>query len=265
MIRLLHAELLKLRSTRTAWGLLIGLVPYVALNAFAQFAQSAFAGSRPAGTPGPPPLTDPQTIRGVLSGALSARTLLLVLGILMITTEYRHQTATPTFLAAPRRSMVVGAKLLAATVVGVLYGIVAVLVAIVTGYICYAAKGETFTVGVDKAPQAIIGIIGVIAVYTVIGIGVGTLIKNQVGAILAALGWTLAGESITTFLLTLWHNNGDKIYRWFPGNAASAITEQFLGGGVRLLAPWAGALVLIAYGLVFAALGSVLTLRRDVT
>lgn len=265
MKRLVRAELLKLRTTRTAWGLLIGLVPYVALNAFGQFAQSAFAGARQAGSPAPPPLTDPQTIRGVLSGALSARTLLLVLGILMITSEYRHQTVTPTFLAAPRRSMVVAAKLLAALLVGAAYAVVALVVAIITGYICYAAKGETFTVNVDKAPQAVVGIVLVIAVYAVVGIGVGTLIKNQVGALLVALGWTLAGEAIATLLLTLWHHQGEKIYRFFPGNAASAITDQYLGGGVHLLAPWAGAAVLLGYGLLFAALGSVLTLRRDVT
>jgi ABC-type transport system involved in multi-copper enzyme maturation permease subunit len=255
--RLVRAELLKLRTTRTAWGLLIGLVPYVALNAFGQFAQSAFAGTQTSGGARPPALSDPQAIRGVLSGALSARTLLLVLGILMITTEYRHQTATPTFLAAPRRSLVVGAKLIAASAVGVVYGIVAVVVAAVTGFICYAAKGETFTLNVAKAPQAIIGIVGVVAIYTVIGIGLGTLVRNQVAAILIAVGWTLAAEAIVTLLLTLWHHQGDKIYRWFPGNAASAITEQFLGGGLRLLAPWAGALVLVGYGLVFAALGSV--------
>ncbi len=60
-------------------------------------------------------------------------------------------------------------------------------------------------------------------------------------------------------------HQGDKIYRWFPGNAASAITEQYLGGGLRLVAPRVGAVVLLGYGVLFAALGSVLTLRRDVT
>ncbi len=263
MIRLVRAELLKLRTTRTTWGLLVGLVPFVALNTFTHLLQYLFK-PQPGQKP-PPPLTDPAVARAFLSGAISAKTLVLLLGILMITTEFRHQTATPTFLASPRRSLVVAAKLLAAAIVGLTFAIVAVLVAITTSYICYAIKGETFDPGVAKVPQAILGILLVITMYAVIGIGVGTLLKNQVAALLVALGWTLAGEFAVTLLLGIW-SQGDKIYRWFPGNSATAITSQYIGGGdVKLLSAWAAALVLVGYALVFAYLGSVLTLRRDVT
>lgn len=264
MIDLVRSELLKLRTTWTMWGLLIGLVPYVAFNAFAQFAIFAFPPDASEGGELPPGLTSDQAIRSVLSGAISAKTLVLVLGILMITTEFRHMTVTPILLAAPRRSLVVAAKLLAATIVGVLFALFAVAVVIITGYICYALKGETFTLGVAKVPQSILGIVLVITVYTVIGIGVGTLLKNQVAALLIALGWTLAAEGIVTVLLSLW-KHGDKITRYFPGNAASAVTDKYIGGGFALLGPWTGAAVLLLYGLLFAALGSRLTLRRDVT
>lgn len=267
MISLIKAELLKMRTTWTAWGLLIALVPYVALNAFIQFATYHFttADNQPQGQPPSPALTDPEAIRGVLSGALSARTLVLLLGILMITTEFRHMTVTPTFLSSPQRSMVVGAKLSAGAIVGVIFAAAALLVDIVTGSICYAIVGETFTLSVDKAPQAILGIFLVIVTFTLIGIGLGTLLKNQIAAILVGLGWTLAAEKIASVLLSLWHHQGDKIYRYFPGNAASAITDQFLGGDTQLLKPWQGAVVLVMYAVIFSALGARLTLRRDVT
>ncbi len=267
MTGLVRSELLKLRTTRTMWGLLIGLVPFVAFNAFLNFARSAFFDRDAAaleGGPPPPALTDDATIRSVLSGAISAKTLVLVLGILIITTEYRHMTVTPTFLAAPRRSLVVAAKLAVAAIVGVAFGVIAVAVATLTGYISYAFKGETFTLGVDKAPQAILGIILIVTIYTIIGIGVGTLLKNQVAAILVGLGWSLAAEGVVSALLSLW-DKGENIYRYFPGNAASAVTDQYLGGFEGLVTPWQGALILVAYGLVFAALGSRLTLRRDIT
>jgi len=266
VIDLVRSELLKLRTTRTMWGLLIGLVPFVALNAFINFAAYAFINRENevrAGRTPPPELTDPQAIRGVLSGAISAKTLVLVLGILLITSEYRHMTVTPTFLAAPRRSLVVAAKLIAAALVGTVFGIIAVAVAILTGYISYAFRGETFTPAVDKAPQAILGIILVITIYMVIGIGVGTLLRNQVAAVLVAVGWSLAAEGIISALLGLW-SQGENIYKFFPGNAASTLTEQFTGG-FSSLEPWQGAVVLVLYGLAFAALGSKLTLSRDVT
>ncbi len=264
MIDLVRAELLKLRTTWTLWGVLIGLVPYVAFNAFLQFASYHFTprDGDPAGLP--PELTSDQAIRGVLSGAISAKTLVLILGILMITTEYRHMTVTPTFLASPRRSLVVAAKLLAALILGLIFAVIAVAVTIITGYICYSLVGESFSLSVDKVPQAIGGIILVITTYAIIGIGIGTLIKNQVAALLLALGWTLAAEGIVSLLLRLW-SHGDKIFRFFPGNAASAVTDQFLGGEVAFLKPWQAAVVLVLYGLVFAGVGSRLTLRRDVT
>lgn len=262
MISLVRAELLKLRTTRVMWGLLIGLVPYVAFNAFGHFLPYLF---KPQPNAEPlAPLSDPSVIRAVLSGAISAKTLVLVLGILMITSEYRHMTITPTFLAAPRRSLVVTAKLIAATLVGIVFGVIAVTVAAITGYICYATKGESFSLTVDKAPQAILGIVIVVTAYTVVGIGVGTLLKNQVAAILVALGWTLAAELVVTGLLSLW-SQGDKIYRFLPGNAASAVTDQFTGGDFAQLSPWAGMAVLVLYGLLFAAVVSRLTLSRDVT
>ncbi|MDP9240427.1 MAG: hypothetical protein M3O55_07280 [Actinomycetota bacterium] len=267
MIHLINAELLKIRTTWTAWGLLIALVPLVALNAFIQFATYHFATpeNQPPGSPPPPALTDPQAIRGVLSGALSAKTLVLLLGILMITAEFRHMTVTPTFLSSPQRSMVVGAKLGAGVIIGVVFAAAALLVDVATGYICYAIVGETFTLNVDKAPQAILGIFLVITVYALIGIGLGALLKNQIAAILVGLGWNLAAEPLASTLLSLWHHQGDKIYRYFPGNAASAVTDRFLGGDFALLKPWQGAVVLLLYAVVFAALGARLTMRRDVT
>ncbi len=110
-----------------------------------------------------------------------------------------------------------------------------------------AVDDLTFTVAPNTSP----GFSAPTAQF--IGIGLGTLVRNQVAA------------TVITLLLSLWHHQGDKIYRWFPGNAGSAVTDQFLGGGLHLLAPWAGALVLLGYGVAFAALGSALTLRRDVT
>ena len=36
-------------------------------------------------------------------------------------------------------------------------------------------------------------------------------------------------------------------------------------GSLHLLSPWAGGALLLAYGLVFAIIGTMLTVRRDVT
>ena len=55
----------------------------------------------------------------------------LLIGTLMVTTEFRHKTLTPTFLATPKRGVVLWAKILVGIVVGVLFGVLGVLSSVV--------------------------------------------------------------------------------------------------------------------------------------
>ncbi|MFI5101396.1 MAG: ABC transporter permease, partial [Actinomycetes bacterium] len=92
---LLRSELLKITSIRSTYALAAGCLAYVALDVVAL----VFA----AGQPGVPALSDPATVRTVFASSGTASALVLVIGILGMTTEYRHQTVTPTFLVTPRR------------------------------------------------------------------------------------------------------------------------------------------------------------------
>lgn len=265
MIRLVNAEIIKIRTTKTVWGLLLLTLPLVALNAFLHFAQYHFTPARDAAVQGLPKLSDPEAIRSVLSGALSGKQLAIIIGILVVTTEFRHMTVTPTFLSAPRRSLVVVAKLIVGVLIGIAFSIVALVGTLITAFICYDAVGESYNLGVPGVGQAVGGTFLVITVFCLIGIGIGTLIKNQIAAILIVLGWNLVGETIFRVLLSLWKHHGNSISQWFPGNAASAVTSQYMPNGTSLLHPWQGIVTLIVYGAVFAVLGAALTLRRDIT
>ncbi len=107
MIALVRAEWTKLFTTKVWLGLLLGSVVMVA--AFSIFF-TAFAGNAESGLPavGTPLYEDL-----ILSNAANANILFLILGIIGMTQEYRHRTATPTFLTKPRRGLVVIAKLTA--------------------------------------------------------------------------------------------------------------------------------------------------------
>ena len=52
------------------------------------------------------------------------------------------------------------------------------------------------------------------------------------------------------------------VYKWLPGGASSALTA--VTQGPHLLNQWQGGLLLLAYGLAFAVLGTLLAVRRDV-
>ena len=53
-------------------------------------------------------------------------------------------------------------------------------------------------------------------------------------------------------------------YKWLPGGALRAVASSGQPGP-SLLHPWQGGLLLLGYGLVAAVIGTLLTVRRDIT
>jgi len=80
------------------------------------------------------------------------------------------------------------------------------------------------------------------AVYGMIGVGVGTLIHNQVAAIVVALVWMQVIEGLLVEVLA-------EVGKWLPGGAAASLAGYSTSRG-DLLPMWAGGLLIAAYGLV---------------
>jgi len=261
-MRLVRSELLKIRSTRLWWGLLIGVI---ALTAVQAGATAGFAGADlGAGQGRAPGLDEPETIRGVYAGAAFAGSYIfaLVLGIAGMTGEYRYQTATPTFLASPRRSRVVLAKGVAQLGFGLAYGALALLTALVVGGVVIAVRGHDL--GFDTPGLVRAGVLGVVAVglWGTIGMGIGTLIRNQVAAIMVGVFVTFLLEPLLS--LGLDALDLGNVAQWLPTNASAALTSPS-EATLSLLDWWVGGLVMAAYAVAFAGLGVALSVRRDVT
>ena len=259
---LVRSELRKIVSTRLWWGLLAGAVVYTVIQAGAN---AALAGATPgAGQPATPGLDTATAIRTVYAGAAfqGAYIFAMILGITGMTGEYRYQTITATFLASPRRSRVVGAKLAAHLLVGLGYGIVALVTALVVGGVVIVARGHGLGYGADRLwPSMLLAVVAV-ALWTVLGIGIGTLIRNQVAAILIGVFVIFLLQPLLTLGLSAAHL--DSVARWLPTNASSALMAPGTAI-VAYLSWWAGGLVLLGYALVLAALGIGLSVRRDIS
>ncbi|HEU4515220.1 MAG TPA: ABC transporter permease [Nocardioidaceae bacterium] len=265
MTGLVRAELLKITSTRLWWGLLIGAVAFSGIQSLATALVAGMEAG--AGAPAMPGLETPEAVRSVYPMAMFTGTYMfaLVLGITGMTGEYRHQTITSTFLVAPRRARVVVAKILAHALMGVVFGLVGLLTVLVVGGATMSVRG--YGLGLDADRLWVTNALAVLAVaiWAVLGIGVGTLVRNQVAAIVAALLFTFLVEPLVTFAVTSIEGlDLDWLVKWLPSNASSALMAP---GDVmlRYLDWWAGGLVLLAYGLVLAALGVVVSVRRDVS
>jgi hypothetical protein len=233
--RLVRAEWTKLLTTRVWIGLLLGSC--VLVGGFAALF-TGFAGGSGSGLPA---VGTPEYEQLVLAVSANATILFVVLGIIGTTQEYRHRTATPTFLASPHRGRVVIAKLIA-------YGLAAVPMALVV-----IAVDVLVVLGYAGAKGAGVALV----LYTLIGVGVGALLRNQVGAIVGSLVYLFVVESLIQGIPAT-----SGAYKWLPGGALQAVIAGTDTGDV--LSAWQGGLLLLGYGLVAAVLGTVLAVRRDV-
>jgi ABC-2 type transport system permease protein len=251
MIRLVRAEWTKLFTTRVWIGLLLGACVMVAGFAilFTSFAGDAESGLPAVGTP--------QYEELILATAANANVLFLILGIIGMTQEYRHRTATPTFLTTPRRGRVVVAKLLAYALAAVPFALLVVAVNYVVVAIHAGARGSAPALDSDNLTT--LGSSGLaLVIYAVLGVGIGALLRNQVGAIVAGLVYLFVVEPIIRQIPAT-----SGAYKWMPGGAMEALTATFQGP--ELLEAWQGGLLLLGYGLLAALAGTLFAVRRDVT
>lgn len=265
MTGLLRSELRKIATTRLWWGLLLGLVAaWGGLTLL--IALIAGSTSQGASFPG---LDDPGTVRSVYTAGLSTAYLFsLAFGVIAMSGEYRQQTITATLLAAPRRSRVVLAKLVAVALVGLGYGLAGALAGVAVGAPVIALRGYPTQLADGSVYRALAVATLAVALWAVLGLGVGTLLRNQVVALGVSVGVAWLAEP----LLALGLNAAGlgSVARFLPGQATSAVTDPgdaAAAGGLSaaLLPWWAGALVLLGYAALSGTLGALLTLRRDVT
>ena len=246
---LLRSELLKITSTRVALALLAGCVAYVGIDVVALVFAS--------GQQGVPALTDPASVRNVFAGAGSASAIVLVAGILGMTSEYRYQTVTPTFLVTPRRGRVLTAKLVVHAAFGLVIGVVCAgfSAGLATALLTFKPHAP---VSASTVVQISAGTVLGYALFAVVGVSVGALVRNQVAAIIGGLLWAVVIEALVVAF-------APAVGKWLPGGALQGTLQATSFNGGHLLSTWAGSVVLLAYAGVFAAVAARTTLRQDVT
>ncbi|TQN41665.1 ABC-2 family transporter [Blastococcus colisei] len=250
MIRLVRAEWTKLFTTKVWLGLLLGAC--VMVGGFAALL-TGFAGNAESGLP---PVGTAEFEQVALAQATNATVLFLILGIIGMTQEYRHRTATPTFLTTPRRWKVVVAKLIAYALVAVPFALILLGVNLLVVGLYAGARGAAPSLTGDNLE--VIGTSGLaLVIYALMGVGIGALLRNQVGAIVGGLVYLFVVEPVIRSIPAT-----SGAYKWMPGGGLEAMTATFQGPD--LLGAWQGGLLLVGYGLLAALLGTLLAVRRDV-
>jgi ABC-type transport system involved in multi-copper enzyme maturation permease subunit len=238
-----RAELLKLRSTRTTVGLVLGMLLLITL--FALLAGLLTHAEN---------LMSAEDQRGLLGVGSLAGVFAALVGVLLVTGEYRFGTIRPTFLFTPRRSRVVWAKLAAGLLAGLVFGLAGEGLGFAIGYVCLEARGIPLSLHGGSLTLLLLGTVAGAALWGGIGVAVAAIVRNQIGTIIGLLAWGFIVENLLFAFVP-------SVGRLTPGeaqNALSGLTTE------HLLSAAAGGAVLVAWVVALALAGLALTAQRDV-
>jgi ABC-2 type transport system permease protein len=264
-IRAVQVELRKMTTTRTWWVLGGSMAVYVStLAAFITWSFTLTPKGAPAGTPS---VDDPVVLQALYTSAASLGYVFpAVLGVLVITTEYRYQTLSATFLAISRRPLVLTAKLVAALAVGLVVALLAVTVTVPSVAGVLAASGHPTGLSDPDLRATLARSVIALVLWSGLGLGLGLVVRNQVVAVVALITASQLVEPLLRLGLGAWGPTR-AVARFLPGAASdglSGASVYAIGRPRTLLDPWQGGLVLLAYAIVLTGFGIVATTRRDV-
>ncbi len=262
MIEVIRSEWLKLRTTAVPWvltGIALIINGLLILVIFLHHDQATGGDTVPHTV---------QQLKNLVGSGFQGYLLALLLGVLCITTEFRHKTVTTAFLVTPRRPVFVIGKMVLAAIAGAALAVVMLVATMIGGGLTLVARGGSFSDMLHQLPAVAPGMILVFALFAILGVGVGSVLTNQVAAIIVVLGWFIILEGILVSLVT-------SAEKWVPTGAALAASNltRGIGGGngnggglvFHLFNQWQGTVLMLGYGILFAAVGSFFLTRRDIT
>lgn len=275
-VRLVRSEYLKLRTTNAWWLFVLGALVMLALAILFNWltADFAFSQQSPEGL-SPDEAAQVEATRDRIfqaanlytSGQFFGLLFVMLVGVVIMTSEFHHQTATATFLTTPHRTAVILAKLVVAALFGASLWLVSLLINIPAGIGVLSVYDQPTMLDEWPVQRAILLNLVAYALWGVLGIGLGVLIRSQIGATITATVLYLIGTTavaIGVSLLQTWLG-----WEWIDEiqYAMPSVASGLMVSGITLPGQppyWVGALILIGWAVVTGAIGTMITRRRDI-
>ena len=244
MTHLLRAEMLKLLSLRATYlGLAVTAVAAAGLTALITHTMAI---SQP----------DMAARRDVLTlaGTNIAPAMALLLAMLVVGSEYRHNTITPALLITPHRRRLFMAKAGLSAAVGVVVALLATLSGWVAASISLAADGAPPLLDARDLVTLTAASVGLCLVYSVAGTGISTWLRNPTTALIVVLSALYVVDPLASLVIPA---------RTMPGGASELIAHSIVDSNPNW--PWTAAAVLVGYAAILAVTSLRFALPRDLT
>ena len=273
MGRSLSSEFRKVRSTKLWWILAIVLAAYSAfMGALFAFMFGALGDALDGSGVALPAQESANMVYSSVS--TFGYVIPLLFGALMATGEIRHHTLGLAFTLEPKRGVVLASKAIVLLGVGLVIGLAGLIGAVGAGAPVLAATGGDPMLGSVESWMLMLRVLAAIALWAIIGFGIGVLVRNQAFAIVLALVFTQFLEPVLRTGAQFWEWSA-QVAKFLPGAATDAFVGASVMSSMSALDPsapetsaglgiWAGLLVLLAYAVVSLLAGWLLRWRRDV-
>ena len=253
MINLVRSEVLKIRSTQVWFWMVLLAAAFTTLGTVGQVVTAINDHDDGA----------PVDYYALFSQSEAAGIALLVLGLLGVTTEFRHKTITPTLLATPNRWQVLAGKAASYVVFAIVYAIICVLLNFAIAIIWLSTVDVPVEFG-HGVPGGVAKAFVTLVVTGMFGLGLGAVIRNQAAAMVLGIVYFFILDPVLNY--TPWVRKG---YAYTPAGGAKAFLAhgdiENMPGDVHLLAPAAGLLLFVAWSLALLIIGGRLSLNRDIS
>lgn len=206
------------------------------------------------------------------SGQFFGLMFMAVLGAVLVTNEYHHQTATTTFLATPHRTRVILAKYAGGLILATGFWLASTLINVTAGSLFFSAKGYDIPLTDWPVLRSVLLNLLAYVIWVIFGVSFGVLIRNQLGATLTAAGAYLLGYAGIAAIGAIYAIfEADWVFKaivLLPGLASLIMvspTPVNIGPPGTEVQWWGGLIVLIAYGVVAGTVGTLIARKRDIS
>ena len=249
--RTVKAEWIKLSSIRSTWWTALAMVVMGA--GFTTIISGVYAGDLADGTSGDSPAE--YITQGLIFSQISA----VVIGALVVTSEYGTGMIRATLAATPVRARVLAAKTI--VVCGFLFvvGTATAFLGYFGGNAFFRNEGVGISLGDEHILRSMFGAGLYMAGLGVLAAAIGLLVRHTAAAISIVLALVfIIGQVVQLIPGTF----GEWVMKLMPGNAGPGIVVP-VSFGDNMLSPWTGFAVFVGEVVVLVLAGWFVLRRRD--
>ncbi|MGH3155076.1 MAG: ABC transporter permease [Streptosporangiaceae bacterium] len=254
----LRSEFTKIRSVRSTYFTLIAF--FVAGVAFSAAATAGNVANWSHQPPGFLATFDPTATS--LNGALYLGELIIVvIGALVITSEYGTRMMGTSLAAMPRRGVLYAAKAVVLTCVTLVVALITSFTSFLVGQAILGPNHAGASIASPGALRAVLLSAVFVTCCALLAFGLGAIIRHTAGAITAMFGVIFLIPALAHALPNSWFF---EIARWLPGgDALDPITATKPLGEPYLYGPYGQMAVFAGYAAIAVAAGALMFHRRD--